>query len=70
MNYSYEFDFNFIFSDTFINAFLKNKIQNANIKQKDLINELDIPSSTFTRVKRNGYTSNKNVYQALQTYFL
>ena len=70
MNYSYEFDFNFIFSDTFINAFLENKIQNANIKQKDLINKLDIPSSTFTRVKRNGYTSNKNVYQALQTYFL
>ena len=69
MNYSYEFDFNFIFSDSFINAFLENKIQNANIKQKDLIKKLDIPSSTFTRVKRNGYTSNKNVYQALQAYF-
>lgn len=69
MNYTYNFDLDCFNNDTYINALLEYKIQESGLLQKELVAILDIPSATFTRAKKNGYASNKIIYNKLLNYF-
>lgn len=69
MHCLYETNFNFVYDDSFYDLYLEYLIQKSNLKQNVLIKEIDIPSSTFTRVKRKGYSTNKIVKSALENYF-
>lgn len=69
MHCLYKTNFNFVYDDDFYNIYLEYLIKKSELKQNVLIQEIDIPSSTFTRVKRKGYASNKVVRKALEDYF-
>lgn len=69
MHYLYETNFNFVYDSKFYNLYLEYLISKSKLKQNELIKEIDIPSSTFTRVKRKGYADNKIVRKALEDYF-
>lgn len=69
MQYLYNFNFNYLMTDEFINCYLEYLINNSGLTQKEIVKETGISQATFTRVRRQGYKSKEWVCQTLFNYF-
>lgn len=56
-------------SPKILSEYLNYKLKNAGVMQKEIVDQINIPTATFTRAKRAGFYSNPKVYYSLIKYF-